>query len=369
MNSNLAPIPLTAALASRTIVAVTGRPSLAGALLIMQKGALLAGSERQGASHNMPTPNEFWTIARRVASERGGLVVGFTRDSTLPELGSTLDNVLGFTLQAPATVVSVTDWTDWTQQMETFYRLCPGWGRGKAGDPDASYYRIKFEESSSAGAPSFSSRTLDFNSSTSSTLDIPSFGGYAAPLAGFRGVTFWPRLSARLLDIALHYGIGYLAGLLFAFMLIIASGGHPAPWIARRLAHSRFPSIVGGVLGLACYHVICTAISGSTIGKLIFGMQVIQDDGSPCRLKSAVIRELGYFVDALFFGVVAYFAMQDDPEQKRVGDGWADTIVVKRGVVPLGSRQGAMRFVLGLMLGVIADIAFLMMGLLVQMNS
>ena len=59
-------------------------------------------------------------------------------------------------------------------------------------------------------------------------------------------------------------------------------------------------------------------------------MQVIQDDGSPCRPKSAIIRELGYFVDAMFFGVIGYFAMRDDPEQKRHGDTWADTIVCKR---------------------------------------
>jgi uncharacterized RDD family membrane protein YckC len=96
---------------------------------------------------------------------------------------------------------------------------------------------------------------------------------------------------------------------------------------------------------------------------------VIQDDGSPCRPKSAIVRELGYFVDALFFGLIGYFAMHEDPEQKRLGDGWADTIVCKRAQVPSTSKRAGMRFVLGLLLGITADIALVMTGLLIQMNS
>jgi uncharacterized RDD family membrane protein YckC len=98
-------------------------------------------------------------------------------------------------------------------------------------------------------------------------------------------------------------------------------------------------------------------------------MQVIQDDGSPCRPKSAIVRELGYFVDVLFFGLIGYFAMHEDPEQKRLGDGWADTIVCKRAQVPSTSKRAGMRFVLGLLLGITADIALVMTGLLIQMNS
>jgi len=117
------------------------------------------------------------------------------------------------------------------------------------------------------------------------------------------------------------------------------------------------------------YQVICTSVHGSTVGKLLLRMQVIQDDGSPCRPKSAILRELGYFVDALFFGVVGYFAMHEDPEQKRVGDGWADTIVCQRAQVPSTSKQTGMRFALGLLLGITTDMALLMTGWLIQMNS
>jgi len=316
----------------------------------------------------MPTANEFWAVARQVVSERGGLVVGFTKDSTQPEVGATLDNVMGFTPQLPATVVGLTDWTDWTEQVEMFYRLRPGWGRGKSGDPEARYYRVRFEAAATTRAASFSSSTLGLDSPSSTVLDLPSLSGYAAPPSGFQGVTFWPRLLARILDFIVHSSAIFLAEMLFVLLLMVAAGGRPPVWVLQRVARADIPRFLAGIIGFFCYQVICTSIYGSTVGKLLLRMQVIQDDGSPCSLKSAFVREVGYFVDALFFGLIGYYAMKDDPEQKRHGDEWAHTIVCKRSHVPLASRQGAMRFVLGLMLAIIADIAVLITGMLVQMN-
>jgi uncharacterized RDD family membrane protein YckC len=316
----------------------------------------------------MPTSDEFWKVAAQVASERGGLVVGFAKDSEQPELGSALDNVLGFSPQAPVTVISLSDWTDWKEQVEVFYRLRPAWGRGKGGVPDANYYRVKFDD---FGAPmSFTSRTTFSTSSPfSSPLDIPSFGGYATPPSGFQGVPFWPRVLARVIDFLVHYLVSFVAGFLFILLLTAAAGGRPPAWVLHRLSQTGLAGFLAGILGLFAYNVICTSVHGSTLGKLLLSMQVIQDDGSPCRPKSAIIRELGYFVDAMFFGVIGYFAMREDPEQKRHGDEWADTIVCKRAHVPSTSQQPGMRFVLGLLLGIIADIALLMTGWLIQMNS
>lgn len=315
----------------------------------------------------MPSAAEFWEVAAQVVSERGGLVVGFSGDSTQPELGSTLDNVLGFKPPRPPTVVRVSDWIDWKEQVEAFYRLRPAWGRGKGGDPEAKYYRVKFDELGG----------IRLNLSPDSVVDllslsqppIASFSGYAAPVSTLQGVAFWPRVLARVIDFAVHRFVAIVAGVMFAFMLAIAAGG-PAPiWVLRRITQTRLPLFLGGLFGFFAYHVICTSIHGSSLGKLLFSFQVGQEDGSRCRPKSAIIRELGYFVDAMFFGLIGYMAMRDDPQQMRQGDRWANTMVCKRANIPPRSRQGGLRFVLGLMLGVCADIALLMVGLLVQMNS
>ena len=312
----------------------------------------------------MPSPDEFWQVAAQVASERGGLVVGFGEDATQPELGSTLDNVLGFRPRSSPTIVSVSDWTDWKEQVEAFYRLRPSWGKGKAGEPNARYYRVELHDLDSIAARSPSSSVAD--TPFPNRLSVPSFGGYAEPVTGLAGATFWPRALARLIDFVIHNLTGFVAGLLFAFLLAIAAGGRPPLWVLHRISRAHFPVFVAAILGTLAYQVICTIVYGSTLGKLILSLQVVQDDGTLCRPKSAIIRELAYFVDALFFGLIAYSSMQGDPQQKRHGDDWAHTIVCRRSNVPAESRQSAMRFVLGLMLGIFADIAFLLVGMLVQ---
>jgi uncharacterized RDD family membrane protein YckC len=329
----------------------------------------------------MPTADEFWEVAAQVALVRGGLVVGFTGEAKQPELGSTLDNVLGFRPHGSAAIVGISDWRDWTEQAEAFYRLRPAWGRGKAGDANYKYYRVQLADSDGAGmgrgaidpAPSFSGRlsitSLNIPSQNTSSLNMPSLSGYAAPVAGIQGVSFWPRFFARIIDFILHFIVRIAAGILFGVLLAIASGGRVPLPVLHRLSQTQAPIFIAGILGWFAYFVICETVHGSTLGKLALSMQVVQQDGSPCRLKSAVIRELGYFVDALFFGLIGYFAMKDEAEHQRYGDQWAETIVCKRSDVPLESRQDATRFVLALMLGTFVNMAILMVGALIQMNS
>jgi len=331
----------------------------------------------------MPTVNEFWNVAAQVAAERGGLVVGFAKDSKQPELGSALDNVFGFATQAPVRVISLSDWADWVEQVEVFYRLRPGWGRGKRGEAGANYYRVKFEAKFESGFESKFETKFDefdapvsFRASTAPNANpsfsanaIPSFAGYAEPLTGFQGMPFWIRLVARVIDLMVHYVAGFVAGMLFALLLAIAAGGRPPAWILQRISQHSMISTAAAILGWIVFHVICTSVHGSTPGKLLLSMQVIQDDGSPCRPTSAILRELCFFVDAMVFGLVAYFVMRRDPQQKRLGDGWADTIVCKRGEVPAASKQAGTRFALALVLAIAADIALLMIGWLIQINS
>ncbi len=322
----------------------------------------------------MPTVDEFWRVAAQVASERGGLVVGFTRESEQPEIGSALDNVFGFAPQSPVTVSSRSDWADWIEQVEAFYRLKPDWGRAKRGTADASYYRVKFEGTLDPKFNTFewpmrSISSTSFGEGAAYSTLVSSFGGSAAPLSGFQGVTFWPRLLARVIDFVVHNIASFLAGLLFSLILTIAAGGHPPTQVMQRLFQPHYARFIAAILGLFAYNVICTSISGITLGKLLLRMQVIQDDGSACRPKSAIIRELGCFVDAMFFGLVGYFAMREDPEQQRLGDEWADTIVCKRAQLPSTSQRTGTQFVLGLLLGIAVDMALLMTGWLIQMNS
>jgi uncharacterized RDD family membrane protein YckC len=308
----------------------------------------------------MPTETEFWEAASQVVSERGALVVGFKKDSDQPELGSTLNNVLGFKARTEVSVTGFSDWQDWQEQVEVFYRLRPAWGRGKSGDPGAMYYRVKFDPAAKS--------TAGLASSFSSGLVLPSLGQYME--SGLRGVSFWPRALARVIDIVIHRLLIIVAAFIFGILLRIATSGRPPVWISRGQLHTSLEMFLSGAAGWFAYHVICTSVSGSTLGKLLLSMQVVQDDGSPCRLKSAILRELGYYVpDGLFFGILGYISMKHDPMHKRHGDDWAGTMVCKRAYLPARSQQdAAMKFLLGFMLGAFADIALVTLGALVQMN-
>jgi uncharacterized RDD family membrane protein YckC len=278
---------------------------------------------------SLPTADEFWSAAEEVVSQRGHLVVGFSAGSDQPELGSMLENVLGFKPQQRVTVVEVTDWSDWKEQVETFYIVRPAWGLGSAGDPDATYYRVRF----------------------------------CAP-----GTPFLPRAAARLIDFVLLTYLAHMAGRLFRFLLAMAAGGVSTRSAVLRILHHRPLLTLAVVLGIFAYQTICTIVHGSTLGKLLLSLQVVQDDGSPCRPWPAVMRELGYFVDVLFFGFIGYVVMQRNPQHKRLGDIWAHTVVSKSSDVPPESKRAADRFVLGLSLGLMAHMAILLLAFLVMMN-
>lgn len=277
----------------------------------------------------MPTADEFWAAAEEVVSERGHLVIAFSEGSEQPELGSMLENVLGFKPQQRISVIGLTDWKDWKEQVETFYLLRPTWGLGHAGDPNATYYRVRF---------------------------------YA------EGTPFLPRAAARIVDIVLLSYLVRFARWLFRFLLATAAGGAPPTWVLLRMFHHRLWLTLAIVLGSFAYQTICTIVYGSTLGKLLLSLQVLEDDGSPCRPWSALIRELGYFVDVTFFGFVGYVAMQGNPQHKRLGDTWAHTVVSKYPKVPQQSKRTASRFVLGLMLGSMAHLAVLLLAFLVMMT-
>jgi uncharacterized RDD family membrane protein YckC len=197
-----------------------------------------------------------------------------------------------------------------------------------------------------------------------------SFGGYAAAEpSGLTGVGFWPRAGARFIDLLVHYCVAFFAGLLFSILLAAAAGGHIPLWVAVKLRHPGFTLFLFSLFGFFAYQVVATSVHGSSLGKIVLGMVVVQEDGVPCRFVSALIRELGYFIDSIFFGIVGYFAMQRDLKEQRYGDQWASTVVCRRSSLRPDQLHGGARFVLGLMLGTMADAALVMVGLLVLING
>ena len=121
---------------------------------------------------------------------------------------------------------------------------------------------------------------------------VPTFGGYAPQENHLEGVTFWPRVGARVIDLLVHYLVSFGSGILFVIMLVIASGGHASPVALARLEHTGVAGFAFALLGSFAYHVVFTSVHGSAVGKIALSMVVVQDDGSSCKFKGALIRIL-----------------------------------------------------------------------------
>jgi uncharacterized RDD family membrane protein YckC len=201
-------------------------------------------------------------------------------------------------------------------------------------------------------------------------IEPPSFGGYAGRPDDISGVSFWPRVGARAIDTIVGGVIAFVTGIVFAFFVVVAArmtGQSAAPMLAKQ-SQGGVVVFAFGFLSEVAYHTLCEGLHGSTLGKLLLDMVVVQEDGTPCRIGPAVIRSLAYFIDSIFFGLVGYLAMKKTPQEQRHGDEWAHTIVRRRSEAPPQSLRSRARFLAAFLLAAMVYAALLMIGLLILVS-
>jgi len=164
------------------------------------------------------------------------------------------------------------------------------------------------------------------------SLPVPSELG----LAPYLGVGFARRAAAQVFDLIIFDVLGLIlssiTGIFVALYGIVR--GIPQPVMsAKLLASSPYSTMafyIAFLIGYLFYHAICEGIYGATLGKLIFKLCVISEEGKAATMGSAFIRSLAFYVDILFFGLVAALSMRSSKLQQRLGDKWAKTVVIKR---------------------------------------
>jgi uncharacterized RDD family membrane protein YckC len=189
--------------------------------------------------------------------------------------------------------------------------------------------------------------------------------GHGSGSRSLEGVGVLRRGVARLLDTAICVAIAFVAALL-AFLLAslwIDVLGPPAWAALERLldAAATEKGLLGwgieGLIGLGAFvalHSLSEGLHGSTIGKRLLGLTVVAADGSPAGLGAGIIRSLGFLIDQLAFGLVGAWRIDQSPRAQRIGDEWADTLVVRIAALPPGARRSTSRFVVATLAGVLA---------------
>jgi uncharacterized RDD family membrane protein YckC len=207
---------------------------------------------------------------------------------------------------------------------------------------------------------------------TAFTTESPmfTFGGYGVEPTGLpKTAGFGIRLGARLIDLAVHWVVFTVSSFVSGIVLAIAVRD-PArvQAIFTALRRTSVFAFVFALVGSALYHSICEGLHGSTIGKRICGLVVLNDEGQPCNLRSALGRSLAYFVDALFFGLIGYMAMRGSPLDQRKGDERFHTIVAKRKTVPPAVLRDLGSLVLVTLLAAGVDSLFAVLGIFAHLQ-
>jgi uncharacterized RDD family membrane protein YckC len=166
------------------------------------------------------------------------------------------------------------------------------------------------------------------------------------------GAGFGIRLVARLLDwiygIIIGLMVGFAVGILFS---ILSRLGKISPQWPQLIKQHPFSGFWWGLLGAFLYHAVAEGVGTVTIGKLICGLRVVQMDGGPATMKGSLIRDLAYYIDGLFFGLIGYMSMQQGTLNQRYGDLWGKTVVVKANVFQPYPRRSEWRMFAGILLG------------------
>jgi uncharacterized RDD family membrane protein YckC len=182
-----------------------------------------------------------------------------------------------------------------------------------------------------------------------------------------QGAEFGIRVWARLID-SLYLGfLGFVVGFFVGvFLVLLQKAGKIDPGWQAKLKGFNFISFSFGMMGAFFYHFFSEGLHGSTLGKVLCRLRVIRENGQPSNLQGALIRNLGYYVDALFVGLIGYQSMQKSNRRQRYGDVWGKTIVVKEENIPSGSQRSVARFLLAFFLASFAAGWVVALGLVLR---
>lgn len=87
--------------------------------------------------------------------------------------------------------------------------------------------------------------------------------------------------------------------------------------------------LIGFVANLFYWLLLEGMWGGYTVGKRLFGIKVVEEDGHECSLGSSFARNLFEIIDGLFYYLVGLIVMAATDKRQRVGDRLGGTIVVR----------------------------------------
>jgi uncharacterized RDD family membrane protein YckC len=89
------------------------------------------------------------------------------------------------------------------------------------------------------------------------------------------------------------------------------------------------PVIMINAIIVILYYVVLEGTNGATLGKKLLKIKVVKEDGNPCGLGAAFVRNLLRIIDGLpFLYIIGMILIARSPKKQRLGDRVAHTVVV-----------------------------------------
>lgn len=143
---------------------------------------------------------------------------------------------------------------------------------------------------------------------------------------------FPAQAQVQYVGVGQRFAAVFVDGIPFAVIDVIAAlSGH-----AQIVAGKPFASLtsVPGMLisvGFFLYFIVLEATLGATLGKLLLGIRVVKEDGSPIGWGASIVRNLLRIIDALPTAyILGAILVWTSPRKQRLGDRVAHTVVVRR---------------------------------------
>ena len=118
---------------------------------------------------------------------------------------------------------------------------------------------------------------------------------------------------------------GFLVGIAMAILFFVVAAGALSSGNASVVV--LFPVI--GIAG-SLYWVVFEGLWGTTVGKKLIGLKVVDERGSPPGIVKALIRNILRIVDALpTLYIIGILLIYTNDDNQRLGDMIGDTYVVR----------------------------------------
>ena len=150
------------------------------------------------------------------------------------------------------------------------------------------------------------------------------------PIILGRYAGFFSRAAAFVLDRIIAFGIAFVIMLVIQYFLNLFRVDQWLESLSQDAMINAFLAILLSTLGFyllvsILYDVGFWLLSGQTPGKRVLGVRVMRKDGKRLRLGNALVREVGYWVSAIFF--LGFLWILFDDRRQGFHDKLAGTIV------------------------------------------